>query len=416
MPNKKLEESLNSLLEDGLTDGLELDFDDETPVPSKEVVEEVVKHEEVKSRRKTAINEPSKPQPFISETFSNLMSGVEKEKKQITQEERIATFDILNGIKVDLSSIQIVSDVPEADLKRASKEILGATKTMQVVCCQSAYSANMSALRNQEIQNVNNINSDLYTFKKTLYKALWDHVETTSVGKMDFNTWLKVTSFFDVETLLYGAYCMTFPYENKYPIRCPKTDCGRHFDTVVNNNTLVETRGDGKIFAKINEVISNVNKAEQLVANSHVHTTERVMMDESKIIFDIQIPSLYDYLENILGKVRYNEEYAEKNSQSLGLALFIKQALLPDIDHLRETGQLRYIPLDDRTKLIELIAGLPYFDGQDLAERIDKFSENLHIVYSIKGVKCPECGYEFPDIPMDMENVLFTVIRTGKRD
>lgn len=410
--NTKLDK-LNALMEDGLDNlgDLSIDFDEEPesiPLPEKK---------QVQTRKKPEQKKPEAPKPFISETFQNLLNEKEGQEREVTKEDVVTTHDILSSIKVDLSSIEIVTDIPEYELLRNQKEVLGSSKVMQVVCCQSAYSADVSALKNQEIQNLNNANVDVYSFKKRLYRTIWNHLETTSVGKMSFDTWTKVTSYFDIETLLYGIYCMTFPHENKYPVTCPKGECRRSFEIVVNNNSLFETRGnDEAIFAKINEVISNVNKSQDLLEHSHVHTNERVMLEESKIIVDIQIPSVHDYLEGILYKVRGRDEYAEEHAQSLGNAMFVKQILIPDVEGFKRTGKLRYVSITDTAKFADIISELPYYDGLTLTQKIDDFATRLLISYSIKGVKCPQCGYEFPTIPMEMESVLFTEISRGKRD
>jgi hypothetical protein len=321
---------------------------------------------------------------------------------------------VLAGIKIDLNAIEINDGASELDLLQNEKALQD-KKVMQVVAVQSAYSAEMSALKNQEIQNISDANVDFYNYKKRLYKALWSHIENTSVGRMDFATWMKVTSYFDIETLLYGAYCQTFPYENKYSLRCPKPDCQTPFDAVVNNNTLIETRGKEKeIFAKINEVIANVKNAKDLVTNSHVHTTKRVSVDESKVVFDIHIPSVFDYLEGILSNV--NEEFADEYSTTLGIALFIKQILVPDVVNYQRTGKLTFIPVTEKGKMIDLVSNLPYYDGLQIAEEINEFTERYRIDYSIKNVACPSCGHEIKEVPMSMEDVLFTVIRQGRRE
>ena len=49
-----------------------------------------------------------------------------------------------------------------------------------------------------------------------------------------------------------------------------------------------------------------------------------------------------------------------------------------------------------------------------LRKEVEDFSGKLVIRYSIKkGLKCPKCGYEFPEYPLDMERLLFDAIRRG---
>ena len=415
-------DKLNKMLSEGITtsEELEIDFDDEEEYEEESIEELEVQTEPVKPAKKQQTRRPSlvreAPVP-VSDTFAELQRSLgitDGPVKEEPEEPQISTKDLLAGITVDLSSIKIATGVPRSLLNANKQSVLDVQSTMQVVCCQSSYAAHISALRSQEIQNINNLNSDLYTFKKTLYKVIWRHIEDSSVGKMDYDTWLRVTSFFDIETLLYGAYCMTFPKDNKYPITCPKGDCGHNFDIVVNNNSLIEARPD--VFEKINEVVSNISKAKDLVANSKVHTVQRVMLGNSKIIVDIQIPSLYDYLEDILKRIRNDQEFAEENSNSISLAMFVKQALIPDIETFRKTGELQYLPVTDKQDLIDLIANLPFEDGEVLDNEISKYTNEFLISYSIRGIVCPKCGFEFPSIPMEMERVLFIAIQRGATD
>ena len=415
-------DKLNQMLNDGITtsEELDIDFDEEEEVV---VQPQPIQQPQPKPQQQAKPQEPKRKPlvreqkaPVISETFAALQRSLDGEEEIVEQsnEPKIPAKDLLAGITVDLASIKIATGIPRSLLNANKQSVLDVQSTMQVVCCQSSYAAHISALRSQEIQNINNLNSDLYTFKKTLYKVIWRHIEDSSIGKIDYDTWLKITSFFDIETLLYGAYCMTFPKDNKYPITCPKGDCGHSFDITVNNNSLIEARPDA--FEKINEVVANISRASDLVAASKVHTVQRIMLEDSKIIVDIQIPSLYDYLEDILKRIKDNQNFAEENANSISLAMFVKQALIPDIETYRKTGELQYLPITDKQELIDLIANLPFNDGEILDKEISKFTNEFLINYSIRGVVCPKCGLEFPSIPMDMERVLFIAIQRGVTD
>lgn len=353
-------------------------------------------------------------EPVISETFEAMLQ--ETGVSQAAPSE-ISPLDVLKGIQFDLSSIEIITDVSELDLIQNEDVVLQTKKTMQIVACQSSYAAEVSALGNQEVQNVSDSNVDFYNYKKKLYKAVWNHIEGTSVGKMDFATWMKVTSYFDLETFLYGVYCQTFPYQNKYTLRCPKpqTDCGKTFDVTINNATLVETRGrDAEIYSKINEIVASIKHSQDLVANSHVHTTKRISAKESKMVFDIKIPSVFDYLEGILGNV--NEQFAEEFSQSLGVALFIDKIFIPNVVNYERTGRLTFMEVSEKGKIIDILSKMSFYDGSKLAEDINEFTDKFRVTYSIKDVGCPHCGLALGEIPMNMEEVLFTVIRQGPQE
>lgn len=407
---------LNALLEDSEE---ELELDDFIDEPEEEIVQpEPVKKPKTRAKKQQQPQQPviedlPKP-PVVSEAFEEFSRSLKANNQAVQERSSLSPNDILSKIEVNLDNIEIVdpNSISELVLFENQNSILNNKKTMQVVCCQSAYEAHVSALRNQEIQNLTASDLDLYNFKKRIYRTVYEHIQDTSVGRMDFNTWLKVTSYFDIDTLLYGIYCQTFPGENKYPLTCPR--CDRNFNTIVNNATLVEIRGqEQEIYAKINEIVANIKDAKRLLENSHVHTTKRIMAEQSKIVFDIVIPSAYDYLEGILANV--SDQFVEEYSTSLGISLFIDKVLIPDLKGYQQTGELKYIPVTNKGKIIDLVSKLPYYDGLDLSDAVNEFTNKYKISYALKGIHCPECGFEFPSLPMNLEDILFMAIRRGRR-
>ena len=47
-------------------------------------------------------------------------------------------------------------------------------------------------------------------------------VETTSIGKLNFNDFLNSVSSMEYDMLVYGILCATFPEEDTFPLTCPK--------------------------------------------------------------------------------------------------------------------------------------------------------------------------------------------------
>ena len=354
---------------------------------------------------------------YISDTFQELTKDIREQDKKSKSNKIIkmeSTSDLLKDISVDLNNIIIDRDTNELEVFSIKDEIFNSKATFQVVACQSGYVAQMSALKNQELQNIANADSDLYNFKKNLYKHLHKHIESSSYGKMGFEEFQRITSYFDIETLLYGIYCQTFPYENRFQTRCNKPDCGEETSVLVNNDTLVEIRGDQEdTYANLQKII-NSNNTEELIQQSLVHKIKRVCLDESKIIFDLVIPSVYDYLERTLKNV--NPQFMNDYSDSIGLNLFVDKIFIPNIHKLRQTGKLSYIEQTDKTARIMTIADLSFNDNIQLSDEITKFTDKYKISYSIKNVRCKKCGDIMDPIPVSMEEVLFRRIRLGRQE
>ena len=377
--------------------------EEEEGVVDEEPVEEVVQTET------TSNNDDN----FISEGFANFEKSLDLQQDMKKNPKK--RNSILDNIHVDLNNIEIMQQPDLMTMSAIEDIILDDKTTMLVTCCQSSYTSEMSALKNQEIDNITNSDVDYYTYMKRLYQTINKHMENTSVGKMPYGEWLHNTSYFDIDTLLYGIYCQTFPYENKYSITCP--ECENTFDAIVNNNTLIEMRGEGDTYAKINEIVSGIHEAKDLVANSQVHKSKRVLLNESKIIVDIRIPSVYDYLEEVVSKSSDRE--LEDYQNALGLSLFIEKIFMPNILLLEQTKNLKYIDLDiehNQGKMLTTIANLSYYDSLQLTDEINNFIEKYRVTYSIRNITCPHCGRVMTTIPLDMQTVLFSVIRRARID
>jgi len=374
------------------------EYDEEEEVSEEVETEEIVPNKNIKVHRGK--------EDYVSETFENLVKDIEtKEELKDTSPK-----SVLENIKVDLNSIEIINDLGVLEMNNLEDAILNDKTTMMVTCCQSSYTAELSALKSQEIQSISNSDVDYYSYKKKLYQTIHKHIETTSVGKMSYGKWLNVTSFFDIDTLLYGIYCQTFAYDNKYAITCPS--CGKSFDAVVNNNTLIEIRGEeegAELYKKINEIISSVNNAEELIEKSQVHKTKRICLEESKIIVDISIPSAQEYLEDVVRSS--SQESLEDYSNAIGLSLFINEIYLPNVLLYKQTGELKFVKLNaNKPKMIKVVSELSYADSIQLTNEINNFVDRYRVHYSIQNVICPHCGGKISNIPLDMEELLFFTI------
>lgn len=339
----------------------------------------------------------------------------EEEEPTPKKSGKVIKLPSLKDIKVDLNNIVIDRNVNDFVINHVKDEVFNSHATTQVVCCQSGYVAQLSALKNNEMQSIMSTDADLYNSKKTLYKYVHKHIEDTSIGKMGFEEFQKNTSYFDMETLLYGIYCQTFPYENSFNTQCNKPDCRKATPVMVNNNTLVEARGNAEdTFAMVNKLINAKDlDAKALKEQSMIHKTKRVILDDSKVIVDLVIPTLYDYLENTLKGV--NPQFMQDYTDAIGMYLFVSNIFIPNVDVLKRTGNLTYIPIEGKIEKIMTLADLPYNDNLQLSEEITNYTDTYKISYSIKGARCQECGDIMDPIPVSIEEVLFRRISMGRQ-
>ncbi|PTU25751.1 hypothetical protein DA469_22135, partial [Bacillus subtilis] len=243
--------------------------------------------------------------------------------------------------------------------------------------------------------------------RQKLYKIVYSKINATSLGKISYKDWLRITSFYDFNTLLYGIYCQTYPTDSTFEISCGH--CQGTNTVIVNNETLVDVK-DEETFAKLHEIIGNVSNVEELLEKSLVNKFNRIVLPHDKILLDIQTPSLYDHLD-LIGSV--NPEMLQENEQILTTMMFIKNLYVIDIQQLKANNKVKYVKIDDKESIFQIIKNLEVEDVKALAQAISDRSEKYAIDYKIKTHKCSNCGEQLGDIDIDYGRNAFSSSSSG---
>jgi hypothetical protein len=300
---------------------------------------------------------------------------------------------------VDLNKLTIVNK-NEMDKERDLRQALFNNKVaFQIVAAQSGYMAKVSPLVHKDLVNILYGNLGRYEYKKSIYKVIFDKIFDFSVGKFNFEEWLKNTSVEDMETFYYGVYSSTFPNEGTFRYTCSK--CDHEHDYKVNHANLIKTTDRDHMKKLIDEVSRNSTSVEKMREYSLIGKNQAVQLSESGLIIELRTPSLFDSLE-ILRTVP--EKTIEKDAISVTNMLYINKVLIPSKDG---TG---YAEEYNKQAILRVIDNLPIEDASELQSSVyDRVDEN-RITYSIKNIKCSECSHEEKDIPISIEDILFTLI------
>jgi hypothetical protein len=363
--------------------------------------EEVIEEEE-----EVAVEEEPEEEIVVEKKPAKKSTPKTIPKKKATSKKTATKPDVselLKNISIDINNIEFTEKSPLEKIDDIDF-ILNGKPTFQVIANQSAYIAHMESIRLADINSLTNSSADIYATKQKLYKTIWSKINTTSVGKMDFKTWLKVTSFYDLPSLMYGIYCQTFPGDTTFEINC--RHCHENTDVVVNNDTLITVK-DEETYSKLNEIINNVTKSEELLNNSIVNKYSRTVLPTSKILVDIQTPSLWNHLE-LLASVDKN--LVDEMQDVLGTMMFLKNIFVIDTKELQRSGKAKYYSIDDKNQIIQILRNLEVFDAKALGDAIAQRSDKYAIGYKIKNFKCSKCNNDVGEIPVDVEQLLFSQI------
>lgn len=302
--------------------------------------------------------------------------------------------------KIDLSKLSIV-DATELDKDTDLRSAIYGGKSMyQIVAAQSGYMAKLAPLVHKDVVSLLYSNLNRYEYRKSVFKVIYDKIGAISSEKMNFETWLKNTSVEDIETFYYGIYCATFPDEGKFSFVCPK--CGQERTMTIPHSNLFKTTDNSKMKKLIKDVSANATTPEARKKYSLVGKTEGYELPDSKIIMEVRTPSLWDSLE-ILRVVP--ERVIDRDTSSVTNMLYVKRFLIPS-----RNGEKAYTEQTNSEELLRIIDNLTIDDAAQLERVVSERVDNHRITYSIKNVKCPTCGETNKEVPISIEDILFSLI------
>lgn len=123
---------------------------------------------------------------------------------------KINPEDFLKNLKVDLNNIDVVEPNPVNKVKNFNFLMNRKSKT-QIVAVQSGYVAYVEGLTYDDINGLLNSSLDDYGSQLLLCQTVYNAINTTSAGKLSFEQWKENTSYYDLESYLYGIYLEHFP-------------------------------------------------------------------------------------------------------------------------------------------------------------------------------------------------------------
>lgn len=366
--------------------------------------EEVKKEIEETSKIKTEPVEVVEPAVKIESKVEVVKEEPKKEevikKEEIKEAKTVTPREFLDNLTFDVTNIRMVEKTPLKDIQNFEFVLNNKSKT-QIVANQSNYIAYMESLTYNEIAALTNSTLDDYSAQLLLAQTIYSKINTTTVGKMKFDEWTSITSFYDIDNFLYGIYLETFPGDTKFSITCG--NCQEKIDAVINNDTLISSKNDGSTI-NVQQILNNKNSREELLNSSLVNHKERIVLPNSKIIMDIKIPTIKKHLD-ILGSINKNSK--EKTQHILSIMMFLDKVLMIDVEQSMKNNAPCYYEINEREKIARIISQLSFQDAQMVTKFINEFIDKHALAYKIKSFKCPKCQEEIGDINIDMETLLF---------
>lgn len=310
---------------------------------------------------------------------------------------------------VDIKDFKVIENSNALDISAYVNEALTPKSSTQVVAIQSSYAAHMTELNFSDRDVLMNSTSDGVNASRKRFKTIYSKIIDSSIGRMTFDEWLKVTAYADLDVLMYGIYAQTFPESNEFDIRC--AHCGATTKVSVMPHQLVAMVNKEANYTKIQEILkAQVSSPLEILHSSMVSKAERRIMPDSRIIIETLSPSCFHYLEHIS---KYDPNKMDDDQETFGTMLYIGRIFTPNLAASRKYKKAIFdeISSKDFDKKFNIIKRLSNRDGSLLTKMINERESVYQVQHRLKGVQCQTCRRDLGNIPIDMSNLLFFLLR-----
>lgn len=312
--------------------------------------------------------------------------------------------------KIRLEEVETVS-IKSIKRKKSKKQNLDSILKRQksvhsvpVILPISGYTAVLKGCSTYELISLMGGSQNALLDTEAKWTLLHDKLESTSLGMMNFNDFLRATAANDYNMMIYGLLCATYPDDDKIPLKCQEDKCRKEHDHHYSVKSLLRAE---KMSDKLRETIVNVidnshtKEAAQIVHDkSAVQQVKEIQLPVSGIILELYIQSAHELLYTSIKALNENEE--EKYNQAAVLSTVVKSAYVPDPDE--DESYFEYTNAIDVTKIIYSLTDT---DILTLSRQSELLLDDLNVEFGLMNIKCPHCGHYRETLAFDIETILF---------
>lgn len=250
------------------------------------------------------------------------------------------------------------------------------------------------------------INGDQVNVNTLIAKWTLIHskIESTSIGKMDFNTFLNNVASLEYDILVYGILCATFPDEDTFPLTCPL--CKTSIEHKYNMRSLLRAEEMSEKLAELVKYTADSSHTENLAKecfeNSLLNTEKSIQLPDSEFICTIGVQNAYSFIYDSVNAI---DKLDDKYNQATIISSAVARMFVPNPDDDGAT----YLEIDDTEDVIKLIYSLNAKDISILSTKIGEISEGLEFKFGLMDINCPnmKCKHHVNSVEVELDTILF---------
>lgn len=386
-----------------------LDEMDEEIEIAKQMAEEVIEKEKEETENGEIELDEDEDRDLFGKKYSEAVVVIDKSGMgsviNFTDEER-EKLEKVKKIKLEEVETVELKTLKTKKVKRGNiNKILkknNTVRTTQIVLPLSGFTATINGCSTYEIMALLSNEENTAESFSAKWSLIHSKIENTSIGKMDFNTFLNTVSQMEYEIFVYGLLCATYPEEDIFPLTCPK--CGKPFEHKYNVRQLLRAEAmSDKLQNAVVEIVDASFTEETAIAlqkESILNQSEAIVLPESEYVVELTVQTAHRFITDSISKI---ENLDKKYAQAIILSSAVNSVLIPDL----EDGG--YFEITDTEDIIEVIFSLGSKDINILGGKIGKNVEDMLFEFGLMDVTCPnpKCNLHKNTVPVDIDSILF---------
>lgn len=292
-------------------------------------------------------------------------------------------------------------------------EVLNRQKSKETVIDYPLMSAgrcvSMKEFSGTEIESLNRGTSGRNRFNtmKDIYRTLYDHI--VDADKPEFDKWLKVTSFMDIEHLYMAAYKASFFGANYIPFNCENDKCNYVFlsDDIDIEDGMIKFK-DAAAKEKFYNILNNTDTVSK--EDACLYETKIVPISDT-IAIGFREPSIYNTIfENSVLDQKFVDKYANlltmmvyiDNIYLISDGEYIPIACKQDKNSIAKTTKYRVVTYS------RIISNLSSDEYNNILAEITKINDlGDEVKYQLPEITCPKCGQTIKAAEQSSTQLLF---------
>ena len=330
--------------------------------------------------------------------FGNVINFTNEEREKL---KKVKTIKLEEVETMSMETLKTKKLNKKTDFNHIIKKKADFNST-SIVLPVSGYTATISGCSAYElISLIEPADSNVLLKTQNKWSIIHSKIESTSIGKMDFDTFLKNTAAADYETFIYGILCSTYPDDDSVELICDQCEGTFTHNYSVRSLIRVEEMSDElqNNIMRIVDASVTEETAKEVHENAPISTVKRIKLPMSEIILDVYVQSAHDLI--ITRAKELSTLTDSKYERSSIIATVIRAAYVYDEE------DESYFEITDGAELSQMVYALSEVDLMVINKVADELLQGKTIEYGLMNINCPHCKDHKDSLSIGLDEMLF---------